>query len=209
MPIERTFRDGHATTWWVLEGDAGPYGPARRRRLVMATPDPATLPESATWYLETTLPLAEADLAEVVRLYGLRNWVEQEYKQVKHSLGWSQYQVRSDRAMRRHWALVQCAFAFCWWAEVRTPPAARAPDTHEEEGTAPGGKRGEKGRAGGDSPLAAAVALLAAGPAPGAVLAGAGPVPVALLARLVDPASPAPAPSPPRLAAPRPPTLPL
>ena len=119
VPVERTFRDGHTTTWWALEGVAGPYGPERARRLVIATPDPTTLPETATWYLATTLPLESADLAEVVRLYGLRTWVEQQYKQVKGSLGWSQYQVRSDVAMRRHWALVQCAFAFCWWAETR------------------------------------------------------------------------------------------
>ncbi len=50
-----------------------------------------------------------------MRLYGLRMWVEQSYKQVKHALGWSQYQVRSDRAMRRHWQLVCCAFSFCWF----------------------------------------------------------------------------------------------
>jgi hypothetical protein len=30
-------------------------------------------------------------------------WVEQSYKQVKHVLGWSDYQVRSDLlAIRRH-----------------------------------------------------------------------------------------------------------
>jgi SRSO17 transposase len=127
LPVERSFRDGHTTTWWALEGVAGPYGPERGRRLVIATADPATLPETATWYLATTLPAAEADLAEIVRLYGLRNWVEQQYKQVKTSLGWSQYQVRSDVAMRRHWALVQGAFAFCWWAEIRTP----APPDHD------------------------------------------------------------------------------
>jgi hypothetical protein len=74
--------------------------------LVIATPDPATLPRPTTWYLETTLPLREAEVAGVVRLHGLRNWVEQAYRQVKHSLGWSQYQVRSDRAMRRHRTLV-------------------------------------------------------------------------------------------------------
>ena len=34
MPVERRFRDGHATTWWALEGIAGPYGPERTRRLV-------------------------------------------------------------------------------------------------------------------------------------------------------------------------------
>ncbi|HET6661258.1 MAG TPA: hypothetical protein VFH16_15185 [Rubrobacter sp.] len=31
--------------------------------------------------------------------------MEQSYKQVKHTLGWSDYQLRSDLAMRRHWLL--------------------------------------------------------------------------------------------------------
>jgi hypothetical protein len=54
-------------------------------------------------------------MEEVLRLYGLRMWVEQSYKQVKHAVGWSQYQVRSDKAIRRHWQLVWCAFSFCWF----------------------------------------------------------------------------------------------
>ena len=126
-PIERTFRDGHAELWHALEVLAGPYGPSQQRRAVVVTTDPGTLPEHSTWYLLTNLPgpdtapavaspLAPAGLAEIVRLYGLRMWVEQSYKQVKHRLGWSQYQVRSDRAIRRHWELVCCAFCFCWWA---------------------------------------------------------------------------------------------
>ena len=212
VPVERSFRDGHTTTWWALEGVAGPYGPDRARRLVIATPDPATLPEAATWYLATTLPLTEADLAEVVRLYGLRNWVEQAYKQVKASLGWGQYQVRADVAMRRHWALVQGAFAFCWWAETRgqpatAPPAAAAPDDAAE----PPGERGEKGAACASpvSPVAAAVALLAAGAAAGAGVAGTGAVPVALLARVERPAAPSSIARPARLAPPRPPAPPL
>ncbi len=40
-----------------------------------------------------TSELAAASLEEVVHLYGLRMWVEQSYKQVKHALGWSQYQA--------------------------------------------------------------------------------------------------------------------
>jgi hypothetical protein len=98
---------------------------------VVATTDPATLPTLTTWYLETNLPapdpaptteqeLPAADVAEVVRLYSLRMWIEQSYKQIKHTLGWAQYQVRTDLAMRRHWALVYCAFSFCWW-HVRDP----------------------------------------------------------------------------------------
>lgn len=123
--VDRRYRDGHQETWWALEIEAGPYGRSRAQRAVVATTDPTTLPEHSTWYLLTNLP--DADLAEIVRLYGLRNWVEQSYLQVKHRLGWSQYQVRSDLAIRRHWALVCCAFSFCWHAadariEVDPPP---------------------------------------------------------------------------------------
>jgi SRSO17 transposase len=157
-PVTRHYRDGHTETWWALEGRAGPYGPDRGRRLVVATVDPATLPGAATWYLATTLPASEADLAQVVRLYGLRTWVEQQYKQVKTSLGWSQYQVRSDRAIRRHWALVQCAFAFCWWAETHAPTAPPPPGT-DPAADAPGARGGKGGTPG--SPVAPAVALLA------------------------------------------------
>ncbi len=181
--VTRQYRDGHQETWWALEGVAGPYGPDRPRRLVIATTDPATLPETTTWYLATTLPMSAADVGEIVRLYGLRNWVEQQYKHVKASLGWSQYQVRSDRAMRRHWALVQCAFAFCWWADPRPSPhaagsdhALAAPPVERD------GERGGKGSAAAAAPVAPALALLARGAAAGARLAGTGPDPLALLA---------------------------
>ncbi len=130
--VVRTFRDGHREEWWALEVEAGPYGKERAQRALVVTPEPATLPELATWYLTTNLPapgseretesdLAPASVEEVVRLYGLRMWVEQSYKQVKHVLGWSDYQVRSDMAIRRHWQLVCCAFSFCWWAYGRLP----------------------------------------------------------------------------------------
>ena len=59
-----------------------------------------------------------APLAQIVRLYGLRKWVEQSYKQMKDELGWADFMVRRDRALRRHWTLVCCAFAFCWWHET-------------------------------------------------------------------------------------------
>ena len=124
---ERSFRDGHEETWWVLEGEAGPYGVNKPQRLVIATTDPEQLPDLTTWYLTTNLPapnsqrkredkLEAAGAGEIVNLYGLRIWIEQSYKQVKQHLGWAEYQVRSDLAMRRHWQLVCCAFSFCWWA---------------------------------------------------------------------------------------------
>jgi hypothetical protein len=98
------------------------------------------LPERSTWYVVTNRPhpdnshadnshvddetttLPAADLAEIVRCYGLRNWVEQGYKQVKHELGWADFRVRSDIAIRRHYTLVCCAFSFCWQAAITDPP---------------------------------------------------------------------------------------
>lgn len=59
-------------------------------------------------------PHPPADLTEIVRLYGLRPWIEQSYKQIKDELGWADVQVGSDTATRHHQPLVNCAFSFCW-----------------------------------------------------------------------------------------------
>lgn len=142
--LDRHFRDGHTECWWGLEAEGGPYGRGKAERLVMATTDPATLPEATTWYLVTHLPApgvalasshAPAEITDVVRLYGLRQWIEQSYKQVKQNLGWAQYQVRSDLAIRRHWQLVCGAFSFSWWAKayfdapiLELPRAATQPE---------------------------------------------------------------------------------
>lgn len=57
-----------------------------------------------------------------MRLYGLRNLIEQGYKQMKNELGWADFMVRGDRAIRRHWTLVMCALTFCWWHEAHRAP---------------------------------------------------------------------------------------
>jgi len=85
MPVERSFRDGHTETWWVLEVAAGPYGPEQPRWVLVATVDPGTVPTLSTWYLMANLPaagsaqavqsaLAVADVAAIVRLFGVRMW---------------------------------------------------------------------------------------------------------------------------------------
>ena len=83
-----------------------------------ATTDRRELPALSSWYLTTDLSREQALLSEIMRLYGLCNWVEQSYKRVLDELGWADFMVRSDRAIRRHWTLVYCAFAFCWWNEA-------------------------------------------------------------------------------------------
>jgi SRSO17 transposase len=162
IKLERRFRDGHREVWWALEAECRAFSPEKRRRLVVATTDPATLPSLTSWYLATNLPapgskraehgdLEETDLAEVVRLYALRNWIEQSYKQVKNSLGWAHYQVRKDIAIRRHWQMVWCAFSFCWWEgsdllEAKTSPGVvlqekTSTPAAETQAAGEGGKR--------------------------------------------------------------------
>jgi DDE superfamily endonuclease len=140
-PVTRAFRDGHTERWFASDATLGWWGPDGARRLVVATADPATLPPKATWYLVTNLPRPggprqaasvhpPASLAEIVRIYGIRHWIEQSYKQVKDQLGWADFQVRSDTAIRRHQALVNCAFSFCWAAwfgDHAAPPQTAAP----------------------------------------------------------------------------------
>jgi len=162
VKLSRTFRDGHTEEWWALEAECRPFGKEKPRRLVVATTDPAELPERTTWYLLTNMPapgslrttesrLIPAEVAEVVRLYSLRSWIEQSYKQVKNALGWAHYQVRSDPAIRRHWQLVCCAFTFCWWAntdlllEEEAPPGVVLEEETASISTSSAVERGKKG----------------------------------------------------------------
>ncbi len=157
VKVARSFRDGHQEEWWALEVDVGPYGPERGRRAVVATTDPRELPEKKTWFLTSNLPhpgdrseraaesgLFPANAAEIVRLYGLRMWVEQSYRQVKHVLGWSAYQVRGDLAMRRHWQLACCAFCFCWWAYGHPPASLEESVETSDAAPAESAGRGKK-----------------------------------------------------------------
>ena len=99
QPVTRTFRDEHTGTWWAAEATLGRWGPDGVRRLVVATADPATLPDKVTLYLVTNLPRPGGPRdsrkpapgswrwPEITRIYGIRNWIEQSYKQVKDELG--------------------------------------------------------------------------------------------------------------------------
>ena len=159
---------------------------------MVATTDPARLPKLSTWYLLCNLArpasrrAQQAQLSQIVAMYGLRNWVEQGYKQVKGELGWADFQVRSDRAIRCHWTLVCCAFSFCWRAWFAEQAAAVQPDAQP----AAAGAGGEQARRHGRQ---ARHRRLAAGAAPGARLAWPVGRAGALLGGVVDQAPTSPA----------------
>jgi hypothetical protein len=202
-PVTRRFRDGHAETWWAADLCFGPYGPDQALRGVVTTTDPARLPPLTTWYLVTNLarpgsprageaPFPPADLAEIVRLYGLRNWIEQGYKQLKQELGWADFMVRADHAIRRHWYLVFAAFSFCWraWFAATDPapasrvspePPATAPPPAPDPTVAAG-----RGKHGASAARSVGPGGLAPDAAPGPGLARSLDLPLALLAGVVE-----------------------
>src|SRR5215469_2023248 len=51
VKVTRTFHDGTAQNWWALELDMRPFGPEKLERVIVATTDPATLPDLTTFSL--------------------------------------------------------------------------------------------------------------------------------------------------------------
>ncbi|OHV59941.1 hypothetical protein BCD48_40975 [Pseudofrankia sp. BMG5.36] len=155
---------------YVAELELGPcYGPAQGTRLIAATADPTALTADSTWFMATNLSRAEADAAEVYRIYRLRDWIEHYYKPATHELGWADFQVRSEQAIVRHWQLVMLAFTFTLLTATPPGQAEQAP-------------RGDGGAAGGKS---APPDHLAGHPATGPRLAVPLGTPAAVLAPLV------------------------
>ena len=162
---------------YVAELELGPcYGPTRGTRLIAATADPAVLKADATWFMATNLTLAEADAAGVYRIYRLRDWIEHYYKPAKHELGWADFQVRSEKAIVRHWQLVMLAFTF---SLLTAAPAEQGQEAPAGDG---GSAAGEK---------SATADHLAGHAAPGPRLAVPVGAPAVVLAPLVDRSAPA------------------
>jgi len=177
--IKRRFHDGHRESWWVAELAFLHFGPRKAVRAFCVTSDRRRLPSQTTWCLSSNLK--GASLEEITQLYAWRNWTEQGYKHVKGELGWADFQVRGDTAIRRHWTLVCAAFSFCWWQAAREGRLAApvAPPANTEAKPARAGRPG----AGKKCPPST-TSFLAAGAASGASLAGSFPLAHALLASL-------------------------
>ena len=130
----------------------------------VATTDPGRLPGHSSWYLLTNSarPASrgqQANLAEVVRLYGLRNRVEQGYKQVIAGHRESGLTSRSAATGRSggtgHWVLCVLILLPAILAEQLAAPESQVIDPAAMRGTtdqAPGGTGCARLVAGGVAP---------------------------------------------------------
>jgi SRSO17 transposase len=160
---ERTVRfESHGKELVRSVVELGPSsGPTKSVRLLAASLDPRHLKPESTWYLVTSLPLAQVSAEQVYEIYRSRDWIEHYDKPVKHDLGWADYQMRSERAIVRHWQLVMLAFTFSLLVGTlpqgekqgekteQEPPAPAAVDTDAQASVSAGGKiRTSSGRRG-------------------------------------------------------------
>jgi hypothetical protein len=175
--VKRRFRDGHQESWWAAELAFLHFGPRKAVRALCVTTDRRRLPPQSTWYLSSNLKGSSRE--EITQLYAWRNWTEQGYRDVKGELGWADFQVRGNTAIRRHWLLVCAAFSFCWWQAARE---GRLAGPHPVRTASKPARAGHTGA--GEKYLPAALPLLAEGAASRASLAGAFPLAYTLLERL-------------------------
>jgi len=66
-------------------------------------------------YFITNVDGSTATAEWIVTTYGERNWVEVFYREAKGWLGLSEYQIRDQRSLLRHFILVFCAYTFIVW----------------------------------------------------------------------------------------------
>ena len=136
--------------WWQLPPTVGHL--ARQSRLV-----PGHQPAPPWQPARGHSPHPAASLADITRIYGIRHWIEQSYKQVKDELGWADFEVHSDVAIRRYQVLVNYRSASTGTPGSMTPRPPRQPATPR-----PGPSRGERWAARRRPSASASVAAAAA-----------------------------------------------
>lgn len=66
-------------------------------------------------YLMTNETGCQVNAEWIVKTYSQRNWIEVFYREIKGWLGLSEYQLRDETSLMKHFILVFCAYTFIQW----------------------------------------------------------------------------------------------
>jgi SRSO17 transposase len=94
---------------WAAELRVHREGLKGKQRLVLAVEDPSAPRAGDPWFLLTNAARDTLDRAEVVRIYQMRNWIEEGYKESKQELGANQCVCVGEQTQLRHWLLTFAA----------------------------------------------------------------------------------------------------
>ncbi len=112
--FERTFTNQTSETRYIREII---YGTRNQRKDLSAstywsiTTDPKTLPENSTTFVMTNIQATRNKMKQQLGdLYGLRTWVEYEFRQCKQELGWTNYRFTNFQEINKWWEMIFSAY---------------------------------------------------------------------------------------------------
>jgi SRSO17 transposase len=112
LPLEKP------RTVWVAVFRAGMPKFNGRRVFAVQLNAPSISEATEIDYFITNAATDVATPEWVAQSYSQRNWVEVFYREAKGWLGITEYQVRSEASIKRHWTLVFTAFTFIHWLRL-------------------------------------------------------------------------------------------
>ena len=84
------------------------YGKRRDIRYWEITKDKERMPEDSTWNIMTKIPGLKYQ--EVGKIYSVRAWVENGFKNSKSELGWADFRVTQYREIQKWWEIVMSVY---------------------------------------------------------------------------------------------------
>jgi len=107
--VEYTTASGEARTVYVFDVYLKIKGIGKHRVLIVK-PSPDEIDMDKIDVLMTTDENSKT--ADLLRDWSFRDKIDKFYQRTKDDLGFDQYQVRSDRAIRRHWIMVFLMYSY-------------------------------------------------------------------------------------------------
>ena len=104
-PVRIPSADGTEREAWIARLDVKLKKFPLKRRVVLVTTQPENPAEDDDLRFFTTNVVQFRD-DTVAKVYALRNWIEEFYREAKDDLGGGQYPVRGLTSIVRHWKLV-------------------------------------------------------------------------------------------------------
>ncbi len=112
LPLEKP------RTVWVAAFSAGVPKFIGKRKFAIQLNAPTFEEATDISYFITNAPEEIATAEWIAKGYSQRNWIEVFYRETKGWLGLTEYQVRDQRSMLRHWMIVFNAFTFIHWLRL-------------------------------------------------------------------------------------------
>jgi SRSO17 transposase len=107
------------------------YGQRRTIQYWQITTEKETVSDESTWFVMTKIP--NLKYKEVGKIYQVRAYVEQGFRNSKNELGWADFRLTNYADIQKWWELVMCAYLMvCLHNITFNPSVVPAPDSYQQ-----------------------------------------------------------------------------